>query len=243
MCRLFRPLAATQVVIGACTGALMIVQGSGAQTMLLFTARALSMGSYAILYVYTPEASFPLVYLQSIVCHTCLLCRTLCGGGSDCLPVLLMHALHMLPRRPGSFGLLPGRGLMWRPPAAAQVFPTRVRALGLGVCNVMSRIGALLSPFLTVDLVERGYPAIAEVAISGACLAAAVATAILPLETSGKALMVRPDQAADLWQAPCLSCMRLLCSCGWPALMRGVAGAAVFVLSTSSQQHREHVHE
>jgi hypothetical protein len=95
---------------------------------------------------------------------------------------------------------------------AAQVFPTRVRALGLGVCNVMSRIGALLSPFLTVDLVVRGYPAIAEVAIGGACLAAAVATAALPLETSGKALMVRPcrtlirrvpelPETVQLWQA------------------------------------------
>ena len=66
-----------------------------------------------------------------------------------------------------------------------------MRALGLGVNNVMSRIGALLSPFLAVDLVVRGYPAAAEVAIGAACFAAAVATGALPLETSGKALMVR----------------------------------------------------
>lgn len=41
------------MLIGACSGALLLtVRG---QTALLFTARALSMGSYAILYVYTPE--------------------------------------------------------------------------------------------------------------------------------------------------------------------------------------------
>ncbi len=57
MCCLSRPLAVTQVVIGACTGALMVVKGDGLQTTLLFAARALSMGSYAILYVYTPEVS------------------------------------------------------------------------------------------------------------------------------------------------------------------------------------------
>ena len=51
-----RPLAGTQVVIGACVAALMAARASATQTVLLFTARALSMGSYAILYVYTPEA-------------------------------------------------------------------------------------------------------------------------------------------------------------------------------------------
>lgn len=66
-----------------------------------------------------------------------------------------------------------------------------MRALGLGVCNVMSRVGALLSPFLAVDLVVRGYPAAAEVAIGVACIAAALATSALPLETSGRALLVR----------------------------------------------------
>lgn len=48
-----RPLAVSQIVIGVCTGALMLTWRG--QTALLFTSRALSMGSYAILYVYTPE--------------------------------------------------------------------------------------------------------------------------------------------------------------------------------------------
>lgn len=70
------------------------------------------------------------------------------------------------------------------------MFPTRVRTFGLGVNNAMSRIGALVSPFLAVDLVERGSPGIAEGTLALACLAAAVACALLPLETSGKELAV-----------------------------------------------------
>jgi hypothetical protein len=67
-----RPLAVSQLVIGLSTGALLFA--SHAQTALLFTSRAISMGSYAILYVYTPEvcywASAPLyVYTPEVCCH------------------------------------------------------------------------------------------------------------------------------------------------------------------------------
>lgn len=79
-----------------------------------------------------------------------------------------------------------------------QVFPTRVRTFGLGVNNAMSRIGALVSPFLAVDLVERGAPGIAEGTLAIFCLAAAAACAALPLETSGKALMVGAPALQDL---------------------------------------------
>ena len=79
-----------------------------------------------------------------------------------------------------------------------QVFPTRVRTFGLGVNNAMSRIGALVSPFLAVDLVARGSPGIAEGTLAIFCLAAAAACAALPLETSGKALMVNAPSLQDL---------------------------------------------
>lgn len=79
-----------------------------------------------------------------------------------------------------------------------QVFPTRMRTFGLGVNNAMSRIGALVSPFLAVDMVERGAPGIAEGTLALACLAAAAACAALPLETSGKALVVGDSPVSQL---------------------------------------------
>ena len=75
-----------------------------------------------------------------------------------------------------------------------QMVPTRVRTFSLGVNNAMSRVGALLSPFLAVDLVARGGPSSAELVLAVCCLLAASATAALPLETSGKALLVCHSQ-------------------------------------------------
>ena len=40
-----------------------------------------------------------------------------------------------------------------------QVYPTTVRALGLGTCNVMSRFSALVAPFLSqVIKMARHFP-------------------------------------------------------------------------------------
>lgn len=77
-----------------------------------------------------------------------------------------------------------------------------MRALGLGVNNAMSRVGALLSPFMAVALVERGMPHAAEGIIAAACVLAAVATLCLPLETAGKALLVRKTQTLLLKDPP-----------------------------------------
>ncbi len=50
---LCRSLALSLLAIGISTGLLIVT--SRADTVLLFAARACSMGSFAILYVYTPE--------------------------------------------------------------------------------------------------------------------------------------------------------------------------------------------
>ena len=71
-----------------------------------------------------------------------------------------------------------------------QVYPTQVRSFGLGVCNACSRFGALLSPFLTVDLVERGHPQLAEGTLAACCAIAAVLTWLLPIETKARSLLV-----------------------------------------------------
>ncbi|CAK0787220.1 hypothetical protein CVIRNUC_010436 [Coccomyxa viridis] len=124
------PLALSQLAIGLSTGLLMVT--SRAETLLLFAGRAASMGSFAILYVYTPE-----------------------------------------------------------------VFPTRLRSFGLGVNNAMSRIGAIISPYVAVALVEQGRPGAAEGLITAFCILAAIATMCLSLETAGKALMVDADSSEE----------------------------------------------
>lgn len=72
-----------------------------------------------------------------------------------------------------------------------QVYPTQVRSFGLGVCNACSRLGALLSPFLTVDLVEHGHPHLAEGTLAACCAIAAGLTWLLPIETKARSLLVR----------------------------------------------------
>ncbi len=73
----------------------------------------------------------------------------------------------------------------------------------------MSRVGALIAPFLAVDMASRSAAAAhgAEGIIAGCCLAAAVATAALPMETSGRQLTVRDDESTQLLIGMvCLKC-------------------------------------
>ncbi|KAL3145940.1 hypothetical protein ABBQ38_015300 [Trebouxia sp. C0009 RCD-2024] len=72
-----------------------------------------------------------------------------------------------------------------------EVYPTQVRSFGLGVCNACSRFGALLSPFLTVDLVEHGHPRLAEATLAACCVIAALLTWLLPIETKSRSLLVQ----------------------------------------------------
>ena len=74
VCGLCRSLAISQLAIGISTGLLIVT--SRADTLLLFTGRACSMGSFAILYVYTPEVhAFPgpiMVSKHRPIMHSCM---------------------------------------------------------------------------------------------------------------------------------------------------------------------------
>ena len=71
------------------------------------------------------------------------------------------------------------------------MYPTRVRSFALGLNNSMSRLGAIIAPFLSVDLGQGGHLQLAEGAITGCCLVAAICTCVLPYETSGMNLQVK----------------------------------------------------
>ena len=68
-----------------------------------------------------------------------------------------------------------------------EVYPTATRALGLGTCSGMARVGALITPFIAQVMLESSMYLTLAV-YSGCCLLAALASCFLPIETKGRAL-------------------------------------------------------
>ena len=72
----------------------------------------------------------------------------------------------------------------------AEVYPTVVRGLGMGILNTISRIGAVSTPFVAQVVFERSdYAALGIYAGSGTVTA--ILSLLLPLETKGKRLKDR----------------------------------------------------
>lgn len=68
-----------------------------------------------------------------------------------------------------------------------EYYPTINRAVGLGTCSTMARIGAIITPFIAQVLLKVSpYFAISIYAIVG--LLAAIASMLLPVETKGRQL-------------------------------------------------------
>ncbi|XP_059155982.1 synaptic vesicle 2-related protein-like [Physella acuta] len=66
-----------------------------------------------------------------------------------------------------------------------EVYPTSMRALGLGTCSGMARIGAIVTPFVAqVLLKESAYAAVSIYGVM--CLIASAAAFLLPIETKGR---------------------------------------------------------
>ncbi|XP_048412028.1 synaptic vesicle 2-related protein [Stegostoma tigrinum] len=68
-----------------------------------------------------------------------------------------------------------------------EVYPTATRALGLGTCSGMARVGALITPFIAQVMLESSIYLTLSV-YSGCCLLAALASCFLPIETMGRGL-------------------------------------------------------
>uniref|UniRef100_A0A4W2H663 Synaptic vesicle 2-related protein n=1 Tax=Bos indicus x Bos taurus TaxID=30522 RepID=A0A4W2H663_BOBOX len=68
-----------------------------------------------------------------------------------------------------------------------EVYPTATRALGLGTCSGMARVGALITPFIAQVMLESSVYLTLAV-YSGCCLLAALASCFLPIETKGRGL-------------------------------------------------------
>lgn len=68
-----------------------------------------------------------------------------------------------------------------------EVYPTATRALGLGTCSGLARVGALITPFIAQVMLESSVYLTLAV-YSGCCLLAALASCFLPIETKGRGL-------------------------------------------------------
>lgn len=66
-----------------------------------------------------------------------------------------------------------------------EVYPTPLRAVGVGTCSAMARLGAMVTPYIAQVLLQSSL-FFAMTVYGVAALMAAVACAMLPIETKGK---------------------------------------------------------
>lgn len=68
-----------------------------------------------------------------------------------------------------------------------EVYPTYLRAVGVGVCSGMARFGAMVTPFVAQVVVQKSLNA--AVGLYGSIsLLAMAASLVLPIETKGRAM-------------------------------------------------------
>ncbi|XP_068191236.1 synaptic vesicle 2-related protein-like isoform X2 [Antennarius striatus] len=68
-----------------------------------------------------------------------------------------------------------------------EVFPTETRALAIGICSAISRVGSLLTPFIAQVILRKSL-SLTLFLYCGCSLLAGVASLFLPIETSGRSL-------------------------------------------------------
>jgi len=68
-----------------------------------------------------------------------------------------------------------------------EVYPTYLRAVGVGVCSGMARLGAMVTPFVAQVLVKSSFN-LAIGLYGGVALMAVAASMLLPIETKGRAM-------------------------------------------------------
>lgn len=68
-----------------------------------------------------------------------------------------------------------------------EVYPTYLRAVGVGVCSGMARIGAMVTPFVAQVLVQESL-SVAIGLYGSISLLAMLASLLLPIETKGRAM-------------------------------------------------------
>ncbi|KAK1875341.1 putative transporter SVOPL [Dissostichus eleginoides] len=82
----------------------------------------------------------------------------------------------------------------------AEVYPTVARSLGMGFCTSFSRIGGMIAPFIAQVLMSQSVVlALSPFAVT--CVICALGNFLLPIETRGRALLVR--DTINEWAGHC----------------------------------------
>ncbi|XP_076816791.1 synaptic vesicle 2-related protein-like [Clavelina lepadiformis] len=68
-----------------------------------------------------------------------------------------------------------------------EVYPTHIRAIGLGSCSGTARVGAIITPFIAQVMLEHSEPLAVSI-YAVVSLIAAVACLLLPIETKGRSM-------------------------------------------------------
>lgn len=76
-----------------------------------------------------------------------------------------------------------------------EVYPTGLRAVGVGSCSAMARLGAMVTPYVAQVLLKSSIT-MATTVYAAAALLAAIGCLVLPIETSGKEMPDSLKQSA-----------------------------------------------
>nr|XP_018673260.1 synaptic vesicle 2-related protein [Ciona intestinalis] len=68
-----------------------------------------------------------------------------------------------------------------------EVYPTNIRAIGLGSCSGMARVGAIITPFIAQVMLRHSKPLTVSI-YAVVSLLAAVCCLLLPIETKGRSM-------------------------------------------------------
>ncbi|XP_032763150.1 putative transporter SVOPL [Rattus rattus] len=79
----------------------------------------------------------------------------------------------------------------------AEVYPTPMRALGMGTSGSLCRIGAMVAPFISQVLMSASFLG-ALCLFSSVCVVCAISAFTLPIETKGRALQICVQVPGDL---------------------------------------------
>ncbi|CAK9292284.1 unnamed protein product [Gordionus sp. m RMFG-2023] len=66
-----------------------------------------------------------------------------------------------------------------------EVYPTTIRALGIGTCSMMARVGAILTPFVAQVLLKTSVRSAIDI-YAASSIIAGICSLLLPIETKGR---------------------------------------------------------